>query len=63
MLHSDESRFSVEFFRPTVLINSAGESFSASLSSGTEKVCIIERGGEYQGFRRKNFVSQCRQNL
>ena len=37
-----------------------GESMSASLTSGTEKVCIIERGGEFQGFRRKNFVSRCR---
>ena len=56
MLHSDMSRIAVEYS----LSHSAdqlrrGESLSASLNSGTEKACIIERGGKVSRFPSKKF--------
>ena len=37
--------------------NFVGEPFSASVIAGTEKVWVRERGGEYQDFPSKVFLS------
>ena len=52
--------FPSKMFCLTVPKNFVGEPFNVSLTSGTEKVWIRERGGGIKIFRRKCFVSQCR---
>ncbi len=54
------SSFSVEIFSSHIAENFVSETFSVSLVPGTGKVWIREGGVSIKFFRRKFFVSQCR---